>query len=125
MDHTPSESAKCYSEAGYAGSSTSNLYIRYPYEMDGEPLYTHATDSVRGWLIDEGVYGLGHRRWMLDPFLQKISYGQVDGIPGGYDAGYMAYGATIKVIYEERDLQLPITAGTLWHQLVLVIFSCL
>ncbi|MES0491170.1 MAG: hypothetical protein ABUK01_14325, partial [Leptospirales bacterium] len=48
-----------------------------------------------GWVVDDRVESLGHRRWILDPFLKYISYGRVDG--NGVSA------AALKVIHDESQ----------------------
>ena len=68
--HHPEPSAQCYTEAGAAGSGTSNL-IGWPNSDPGFYM-------VR-WTDDGNVRGSGHRRWMLNPFATYMSYGQVNG----------------------------------------------
>lgn len=103
MSHTPSSWAECFTEAGYAGSSTSNLYWVGPEEFKEEPLLGQSTGDIRSWMVDENVYSLGHRRWLLDPFLTQISYGRVDGTPWGYDKNQIVQGSVIKVFgYDEE-----------------------
>ena len=79
LNHHPEPSAKCYTEAGAEGSRTSNLY------RGGGSRDWHA-DSARymvGWTNDARnlslVAAVGHRRWMLNPFADYMSYGQVRG----------------------------------------------
>ncbi len=102
MTHFPAEDSECYTEAGATGSASSNLYWGSPEEGHGDPLLAPSTANVRGWLIDEDVPALGHRRWLLDPFLHKISYGRVDGPPVGDDADRVGHGSALKVIYAEK-----------------------
>lgn len=87
MSHFPSSSLPCFTQEGYFGSSTSNLYMRGWYDT------IPATENfVIGWIIDDEVESLGHRRWLLSPFLKQISFGRVD--VWGFT------GAAIRVIYE-------------------------
>ena len=63
----------CWSQTGRNGGESSNLFASSatrPSEY-----------SVIAWLNDKGVNTLGHRRWILDPFVKKIAFGRVDGIP--------------------------------------------
>lgn len=30
------------------------------------------------WLVDEGTWTVGHRRFLLDPFLETVTFGLVD-----------------------------------------------
>ncbi len=75
LSHQPNENYKCYSQDGYNGSSTSNLGGGYDL--------VDPADDIIGWIDDAYnsniVSGVGHRRWALTPFLDYISYGQVNG----------------------------------------------
>ena len=80
LNHRPPPSALCYTEAGAVGSRTSNLR-----RGGGNNRDWHG-DSVRymvSWTDDANnaglVAGVGHRRWMLNPFAAYMSYGQVVG----------------------------------------------
>lgn len=111
LSHFPDKSLRCWSQEGEKGSSTSNLHISY-YEGTGN---LDASETfVIGWLIDEGVESLGHRRWILDPFLKTISFGRVDGKPLVASRWDIVSGAAIKVINEARadiaDLQSDFVA---------------
>ena len=78
--HEPAPSAQCYTEAGAEGSQTSNLWGGWgrTREWDADP----AEGMVR-WTNDARnrgvVAGVGHRRWLLNPFATYMSYGQVRG----------------------------------------------
>ena len=73
--HHPETSARCYTEAGAAGSRTSNLFGG---GRDRDPVA-----HMVGWTNDarnrSNVAAAGHRRWMLNPFATYMSYGQVNG----------------------------------------------
>lgn len=78
LSHTPPTSWKCYSAAGAAGSGTSNLYGGYGNGLDV------ASDEaiLAGWLTETNnlvANSVGHRRWLLDPFLGSVAYGRVIG----------------------------------------------
>ncbi|NLB18731.1 MAG: hypothetical protein GX825_08405 [Syntrophomonadaceae bacterium] len=88
LNHFPDPNYKCYSEEGYTGSSTSNLYM---WGWGYRP--PKAEGFIDGWIIDGGVESLGHRRWLLSPFLKSTSYGRVD-VPG-------FTGAVIKVVNDD------------------------
>lgn len=75
LSHEPETSSACYSQAGFDGSSSSNLHLG---SYDSDP----AEDLIN--LVDDAfnlssVPGVGHRRAFLNPFLHKTSYGQVFG----------------------------------------------
>jgi hypothetical protein len=97
ITHYPPEDSACYSEEGAQGAATSNLAWSYPTDGSVRPLLAPSATDVRNWLIDPDVPDLGHRRWLLDPFLQAIAYGRVDGPPVGLDADQYAHGAALKV----------------------------
>lgn len=75
LSHTPAENALCYSQTGYAGSSSSNLHLG---SDNSDP-----ADNLIGFIDDafniSTIAGVGHRRALLNPFLQFTSYGQVFG----------------------------------------------
>ena len=77
LSHTPAASWKCYTTLGANGAGTSNLYggLISPYlAYYTEDMY------LGGWLTETSnlvVDSVGHRRWLLDPFLGKIAYGRV------------------------------------------------
>lgn len=87
LTHTPDRSLRCWSPDGRTGSETSNLYMGSFTERTPSTEYL-----VAGWLKDTGVEGLGHRRWMLDPRLQRISFSRVDSEHTG------RYGAAMNVM---------------------------
>ena len=77
VGHHPEPSARCYTEAGAEGSGTSNLWgwfdgVRRPHDP---ALYMMlwGGDAFNSGL----VAGVGHRRWLLNPFGTYMSYGQV------------------------------------------------
>ncbi|WP_425229491.1 CAP domain-containing protein [Sphingomonas sp.] len=78
LSHTPPTSWKCYSSLGDTGSSTSNLYGGF-----GNGLTLISEDEVlAGWLTETNnivADSVGHRRWLLYPFLGSVAYGRVAG----------------------------------------------
>ena len=83
LEHNPPKNWRCWSEDGYKGCNTSNI-------IGGTNAPFTPCQAVQIWLIDANVESLGHRRWILDPFLKTIAYGHV--------AAYNRYGGTLKVI---------------------------
>ena len=78
LSHTPPETWFCWSQEGYDMAEASNLSISWQSQAV-DPVFPE-NDMIL-WLIDDNVPSLGHRRWLLDPFLSTISYGAVGGIP--------------------------------------------
>ena len=78
LSHTPPTTWKCYSSLASTGSGTSNLYGGY-----GNGLTLLTEDEVlAGWLTETNnlvVDSVGHRRWLLYPFLGSVAYGRVAG----------------------------------------------
>ena len=80
LSHTPPTSWQCYTPAGATGAGASNLIGGW-----GTGLGFDSEDSLlAGWLREGGSPQLGHRRWILHPFLGKTSYGRVSVVlPNG------------------------------------------
>jgi hypothetical protein len=97
ITHYPSRQSTCYSEEGARGAASSNLAWSYPTDGSVRPLLAPSATDVRNWLIDPDVPTLGHRRWLLNPFLHAIAYGRVDAPPEGGAADQYAHGAALKV----------------------------
>ncbi|MBM4370808.1 MAG: hypothetical protein FJ098_04095 [Deltaproteobacteria bacterium] len=77
LDHTPPETWRCWSEEGAWGASTSNLHLKWSTApLDPPP----PSEAIIGFLVDDGVPSLGHRRWLLDPFLPSVSWGAAGGL---------------------------------------------
>ncbi|WP_198355086.1 CAP domain-containing protein [Sphingomonas sp. MA1305] len=73
LSHTPPTSWTCYSASGATAAGSSNLIGGW-----GTGLGFDSEDSYLGlWLTEGGSASIGHRRWILDPFLGKTSYGRV------------------------------------------------
>lgn len=73
LSHTPPTSWTCYTAAGGAAAGASNLIGGW-----GTGLGFNTEDDYLGsWLTEIGSASIGHRRWILDPFLGKTSYGRV------------------------------------------------
>ncbi len=96
MTHYFDSGVKCFTQAGDKGSQTSNL----SYYSGGLP--PSPESRMIRWLTDENnvkmdpEYRIGHRCWLLNPFLQKISYGMVADSEYGFSA------AAVKVIYSDN-----------------------
>ncbi len=74
--HHPEPSAQCYTEAGAEGSGTSNLWNSGSKIADPVFYMIGLTNDARNRSL---VAGVGHRRWILNPFGAYMSYGQVFG----------------------------------------------
>lgn len=76
LDHNPPTSWACYTAAGATGAATSNLY-----GGTSSPNYFIPTERIFASLMDEVTNlvtnNVGHRRWILDPFGSRMSFGRV------------------------------------------------
>lgn len=102
LSHTPATTANCWSNDGYTGSEKSNLHI---YMSSSSTTRESSEASVDGFLIDDNVSSLGHRRWLLDPFLFSTAFGRVDGLWPDSTWGNVT-GTALKVI---NDVQANIS----------------
>ncbi len=76
LDHFPKSNYQCYTQDGYNGSTTSNLYLASALSPNNLP---GTEKGMQSWIIDANVEDLGHRRNLLNPFLKYTSFGRVDG----------------------------------------------
>jgi len=99
LSHQPPEDWLCWSQDGFDGANTSNLHMSWntAASQPDDP-----AASVVGFLIDNGVESLGHRRWVLDPFLKYISFGSVHGQQTISTDFPFVYAAVLQVIHEEE-----------------------
>ena len=69
LSHYPSSTAKCYTQSGYTGTSSSNL-----------ALGRAGISAVDGYIEDEGDNNarVGHRRWLLHRSLGPIATGDIE-----------------------------------------------
>ncbi len=106
LSHTPPNSWFCWTQNGYDGANSGNLHIM------GSSAPTdafHPIEALSGFLIDDGVPSLGHRRWVLDPFLPGISYGSVHGTALEATSYPYVSASALKVIYS-YDAEIDDTA---------------
>ena len=106
LSHNPPDNLLCWSQEGALGSQKSNL--AWAARLDDQPQKGFTTEyMIDSWWKDSAVDQVGHRRWLLDPFLQKVSFGRADR-PGSATT-YSATGAALWVIDDQR----PAPAGPL------------
>lgn len=94
LSHEPTSAWGCYTAAGAQGAGSSNLYLGGPSAF--LPLVSSAS-ILANWLADVGSEAtLGHRRWLLDPFLKQVAFGRVDVQATN---GQRTTGAALKVVH--------------------------
>ncbi|MBO9574836.1 MAG: CAP domain-containing protein [Sphingobium sp.] len=100
LSHTPPTSWTCYTANGAAGAGSGNLIGGWG---NGLPWSTE-DDNLAGWMNERNSASIGHRRWILDPFLGKITYGRV-----AYQMsnGFRSDAATMKVFNFAVDPPAP------------------
>ena len=98
ITHTPSVNSKCYSPEGADGCLASNLSF-----AGHSGFYPDHTDEyvIEGFMKEKNSPSIGHRRWILFPFLKCISYGRAFGKPEGSE--FYLSASALKVIYSETQ----------------------
>ncbi len=98
LSHTPDESFSCYSAIGRTGGEHTNLFIsQYTGGMD-----VKCEESVYAWMSDYGSENVGHRRWIIDPFLKQVALGRADG-PSAKNQGYTNSAMALYVIDRDNE----------------------
>lgn len=90
LSHTPPKTWSCWSQDAFDGCNSSNIYVQWGRNRN----QFDSLSVVDAFMTDEGVATLGHRRWLIDPWLSEISFGRVDGNTFGSNTT----GAAIQVI---------------------------
>ncbi|MDN8336369.1 CAP domain-containing protein [Acinetobacter baumannii] len=98
LTHYPESNTNCYSDIGAVGAKTSSLEMgvrqnKYDYSP-AESITNRVHDKLNLFAGD-----VGHRLWMLNPFLQKSAYGSVNA-PSFKDTRFpYVVGTSYKVVY--------------------------
>lgn len=102
LSHSPSPSAFCYSDAAAESSSESLLFLSAGNQVGN---VRDPDRFLADWLRDSDVWSLGHRRWLLDPFVSEMAFGFVQGKPH-VDFPYQpVVGAALHVV-DDADVDL-------------------
>lgn len=104
LSHTPPADWKCYTGAGATAAGQSNIYLGYGSGLR----YSQDADIMVGYLTDVDnliANNIGHRRWLLYPFLSSIAYGRVAGAEATRGR---ADGSSIKVINTTQNNAGPL-----------------
>lgn len=98
LTHYPEANTNCYSDIGAVGARTSSLEMgvrqnKYDYSP-AESITNMVHDKLNLFAGD-----VGHRLWMLNPFLKKSAYGSVNA-PSFKDTRFpYVVGTSYKVVY--------------------------
>lgn len=121
LDHNPTAADKCYSEDAAHGASA-NLWMGtsggyYPWTP---------TQMIDDLINDQDVQTLGHRLWLLSPFMDETAFGRVDYLDGNVRTASCVYvdnhevnsatsNANVQFIAYPRN-EIPSTAFSLsWY----------
>ena len=74
LTHEPPPSWKCWTASGARGAGSSNLLLNM---ASGNSAPADDAGLVAQWMIEGGGDELGHRRWILDPYLTRTALGRV------------------------------------------------
>lgn len=102
LDHTPDPTARCYSDLGYKGTSSSNLALG----VDG-------VDAINAYIADYGANNIdvGHRRWILHTSLRSIATGDV--VPSD-DPDDFQLTTNALYVFDTGDAVTPRDGGVAW-----------
>ena len=108
MSHYPGSWWRCFTEDASAGARLSNVFGGV---ASNRLIFVSMDELVTGWMTDVrhvNPGSIGHRRWLLDPFLATISFGRVAGL---LPDGRRTDGAALRVIGSNRVVPEPIEGG--------------
>lgn len=100
LSHTPPTTWICYTAGGATAAGSSNLIGGWGTGLG----FSTEDDYLAGWLRENGSASIGHRRWILDPFLGKVSYGRVSLV---LSDGSRASAASMKVFNFNGGVTVP------------------
>jgi uncharacterized protein YkwD len=100
LSHNPDPGWPCYSDEGYDGASHSNLF----YGVSGAA-------AMVGYVDDEGIDSLGHRRWVLDA--RSTVFGS--GSTGQTNALYVITNAPRATVPAVLDVAWPPAGWVPWQ----------
>ena len=112
LSHSPSSDWACYSADGAGAAQKTNL-SRGQTTGEVSSLPNIQPTAMLGGFFTElnsrnnaGEIDIGHRRWLLNPFLRRISVGWADA----RSANQYSYAGTLRVI-DESDFEVPISSN--------------
>lgn len=133
LSHYPGSWWRCFTEAAATGARLSNIFGGLASDR---LIFVSMDEMVTGWMTDVrhmNPGSIGHRRWLLDPFLATIGFGRVAGLLAD---GRRTDGAALRLIGSNRVVPEPIEGGFIaypfgdyptrfWHPRALLSFSVL
>jgi uncharacterized protein YkwD len=94
LDHHPAPTKSCWSQEGFDASGVSNLAFG---SSSSTTAFRSSESFVDLWIRDDNQTTLGHRRWLLSPFLKFVSFGRVDKVASNGSVS----ASVIQVMYDE------------------------
>lgn len=95
LTHYPKKNLPCYTEAGDNASQTSNLGLRWSTsQIVWQNNFSDIQNVVISAMTEKYSSSIGHRRWLLNPFLTKVAVGAVLSSSNPFKEG-----SAMKVIY--------------------------
>lgn len=108
LSHYPGSWWRCFTEDAATGARLSNIFGGLASQR---LIFVSMDEMVTGWMTDVrhmNPGSIGHRRWLLDPFLASISFGRVAGL---LPDGRRTDGAAMRIIGSNRVVPEPIEGG--------------
>lgn len=88
LDHRPGAEEPCYTPEGAQGAGSSNLAFGT----------RTAAQSVDLYVDDSGIASLGHRRWVLNPYMGQTAFGFVPPASCMYSFDFSGSGASAGMV---------------------------
>lgn len=104
LTHTPTPAMLCWTAEGVVGADVSNLGKERDWTDMGDAVPNVRPSGVANWLVDQKATILGHRRWLLMPALDSVSYGRTIGNPPGPPANRQVSAEAIRVNGPHQDI---------------------
>ncbi|WP_188577211.1 hypothetical protein P7L64_22215 [Tistrella bauzanensis] len=104
LTHTPTPAMLCWTVEGAEGADVSNLGKERDWTDMGDAVPNVRPSGVANWLVDQDVTILGHRRWLLMPALDSVSYGRTIGNPPGPPTNRQVSAEAIRVTGRRQDI---------------------
>ncbi len=108
LSHYPGSWWRCFTEDASTGARLSNIFGGLASER---LIFVSMDEMVTGWMTEVrhmNPGSIGHRRWLLDPFLATISFGRVAGL---LPDGRRTDGAALRIIGSNRVVPEPVEGG--------------
>ncbi|OTG89660.1 CAP domain-containing protein [Acinetobacter sp. ANC 3813] len=101
LTHYPEKTLPCYTEAGDKASQTSNIGLRWSSsQIVWKNDFSDIQNVVISAMTEKYSSSIGHRRWLLNPFLTKVAVGAVISSSSPFKEG-----SAMKVIYPSDSIK--------------------